>query len=274
MSGPWEKYGGASAAPAAPSNAPRGIPGTGPKPPAPPTPLQLRDQELQEAAARREEIKFNAEYNPDGTKKPGAGGGETAGERKADMQNANLDSLVQQINRVQELFNKGQRDNVVPLLGSLWEYLPTQDNKAFDSAGAGLAEQGLAAFRVPGVGAQSDAELRQFVEANKPDSWSMDSQNTERLRQLRQRVDATREALGLPPAQWTGLDASAPATGTGSFQSKGRTITFDIPVDATDQQIAEIASKAAREAGAKIPASQFNVPQNTTRGWGKAKVVN
>ena len=123
-------------------------------------------------------------------------------QRKAAMQAGNLDALVNQINRTQELFDKSQAGG--PGIGSLLEYLPLPANKQFDAAGAGLAEQGLAAFRVPGVGSQSDAELRQFVEANKPSSWSQDSQNTERLRQLRMRVETTRKALGLPPAQWGG----------------------------------------------------------------------
>lgn len=118
---------------------------------------------------------------------------------------ANLDSLVGQINHVQDLFNRGQRDNAIPLLGSLTEYFPTPENTAFDAAAAGMAEQGFAAFRVPGSGSQSDAEMRQFVDANKPSTWSNDSTNMERLSQLRGRVDATRQALGLPPAQWTGL---------------------------------------------------------------------
>lgn len=72
-----------------------------------------------------------------------------------------------------------------------------------------------------------------------------------------------------PPAPMVG-DSTA---GTGSFESKGRTITFSIPEGATDQQIAELAAKAAREAGSEAPASQFNVPQNATGGWGKARVV-
>ena len=118
---------------------------------------------------------------------------------------ANINSIVDQINRVQLLFNESQRNNTVPIVGSAWEYLPTDANERFNSAAAGLSEQGLAAFRVPGVGSQSDAELKQFVEANKPSSRSFDSANLERLRTLRNRVDQTRAALGLPPADWQGI---------------------------------------------------------------------
>lgn len=151
---------------------------------------------------------------------PGAVGGE---ENKQAQKNANLDALVKQINRVQDLYNQGLRDEPYSILSSLGDYLPTSENRQFDAAAAGLAEQGLAAFRVPGVGAQSDTELRQFVAANKPDTSNFDSEIEEKLLQLRNRVDATRASLGLPPAAWTGLpektkdddEPAPPAVGAG-----------------------------------------------------------
>lgn len=161
---------------------------------------QAKNQERQLALAER---RFQYQIERD-NEKTGAAGAKPA-DAKAAAKAANLESLTKQINRVQSLFNSSQDKNTIPLLGSLTEYLPTQANAQFDSAGAGLAEQGLAAFRVPGVGSQSDTELRQFIEANKPSSWSMDSANKERLRTLRNRVDETRKSLGLPPAQWEGL---------------------------------------------------------------------
>lgn len=56
-----------------------------------------------------------------------------------------------------------------------------------------------------------------------------------------------------------GAPMTGQAMGKGSFQYKGQTITFDIPEGATDAQIGEAAAKAAREAGSKVPASQFDV---------------
>ena len=127
----------------------------------------------------------------------------TDDQRKAAMQAANLDALVGQINRVQELYDQ----NVAG--ASPFEWLPARSDMAeFNAAAAGLAEQGLAAFRVPGVGSQSDTELKQFVEANRPHSSSLDSANVERLRQLRMRTDAARRGLGLAPAQWGGTGAA------------------------------------------------------------------
>jgi hypothetical protein len=120
---------------------------------------------------------------------------------------ATLESIVPQINRVQELYAAGIRDE------SLWNAFGLLDGVGpeagrFDSAGSGLADQGLAAFRVPGVGSQSDFEAKQFAEANKPQAGNWDAAIEEKLRNLRGRVDANRKAAGLPPANWTGLEDS------------------------------------------------------------------
>lgn len=130
--------------------------------------------------------------------------GPSADDQRTAAKLANLDALVGQINRVQSLYNQNLRDEAIPILSSLAEFLPTPENRQFDAAAAGMAEQGLAAFRVPGVGAQSDTELRQFVAANKPAASDYDASIEEKLMQLRNRVDANREALGLTPAEWLG----------------------------------------------------------------------
>ncbi|MFA6031810.1 MAG: hypothetical protein WC889_02785 [Myxococcota bacterium] len=131
---------------------------------------------------------------------------ESDDKRKAKM--ASLESLVSQINRVQSLY-EGSIAKTSGIIGGWADFLPTEANRQFDTAAAGLAEQGLSAFRVPGVGAQSDTELRQFVQANKPSASDYDSSIEEKLLQLRTRVDATRQQMGLPPAQW-GSQATPP----------------------------------------------------------------
>jgi hypothetical protein len=128
---------------------------------------------------------------------------------KLQQKRASLQSLETQINRVQQLYDSNLKDEALGVLSSLGEYLPTETNRQFDAASAGLAEQGLSAFRVPGVGAQSDTELRQFVEANRPMASDYDATIEEKLRQLRVRVDATRAAMDLPPAQWAGSAAQS-----------------------------------------------------------------
>lgn len=135
--------------------------------------------------------------------------GAATGDAKLQARVANMNALVEQINRVQELYESGP--GATDGIWGLQDYFPTEKNRQFDAAAAGLAEQGLAAFRVPGVGAQSDTELRQFVEANKPSAGDYDAQISEKLRQLRSRVDQTRATMGLPAAQWQGANDRANA---------------------------------------------------------------
>jgi hypothetical protein len=175
--------------------APAGGPVYGPAPvaPAPPSPIAQSRLDLD-----RQKFEYQQQQDAIQAQEPPT----TANDQKAAAKAANLDALVQQINRVQDLYDRNLRDEAIPLLSSLGEFLPTEDNRQFDTAAAGMAEQGLAAFRVPGVGAQSDTELRQFVDANKPSASDYDASIEEKLRQLRTRVDANRAAIGLPPAQW------------------------------------------------------------------------
>lgn len=137
-----------------------------------------------------------------------AGAGENPGDTKEVMRGANLDSLVGQINRVQELYDTGIRDETFSNAFGLLDSVGPKSGE-FDSAGQAIADQGLAAFRVPGIGAQSDMEARQFALANTPQSGNWDVAIEEKLRTMRARVDANRKALGLPPAQWAGVEAAS-----------------------------------------------------------------
>lgn len=174
--------------------------------------------------ARRAELEWNATHNPDGSPKPKAESAST--DPKVVSKMAAMDSLVGQIERVDELYRNGFKDEALGVISSLGEFLPTDAAAQLNAAGAGLAEQGLAAFRVPGVGAQSDTELRQFVEANRPSSWDRDVAIEEKLRQLRARVDATRSAMGLPPAPWGQAKPEAEAE-TPAFGGDGRVVLKD-----------------------------------------------
>ena len=194
-------------------------------------------------------------------------------QRKAQVQRGNLDSLVQQINRTQDLYNNSQDGFGFMGMGSVGEYLPTQANSQFDAAAAGLAEQGLAAFRVPGVGSQSDTELRQFVEANKPNSWSMDSANKERMRQLRTRTENTRREMGLPAPQWKLPPEETTAANTAlaqGFQALTREMQDMTPAQRqaalrnfnNDQRIQALKSRAGfRDPGGR--ASTAGAPRKT-----------
>lgn len=149
-------------------------------------------------------------WTPQGTLAPIPGGpADPAAKAEKQGSTGNLDSIIGQINRVQELYSKGFKDEAFGIMSSLGEMLPTGANAQFDTAGAGLAEQGLAAFRVPGQGSQSDLEASMFAKANTPQASDFDLAIEEKLNNLRGRVDANRAAAGLPPANWGGASSSA-----------------------------------------------------------------
>lgn len=135
---------------------------------------------------------------------------------------ATLGALRNQIATVADMYRKGP--GATKGLGGLYDYLPTPSNKAFDSAGAGLGELGLAAFRVPGVGAQSDAELRAFVDANRPSSSDYDASIEQKLSNLQNRLAASYQAMGkkYQPVQ---IGAAQPKT-----KQQSRVVDFnDLP---------------------------------------------
>lgn len=107
-------------------------------------------------------------------------------------------ALEKQLARLRELYRSGP--GATSGASSVMDYLPSDANSRFDSAGAGLSEVGLAAFRVPGVGSQSDAELRQFIAANTPRASDRDAAIEEKLRNLETRLQATKQAWGVDPA--------------------------------------------------------------------------
>jgi hypothetical protein len=129
----------------------------------------------------------------------------------SDMKRANIEALTAQINEVERQLSAnflGENDR------GFREYLPSPTNRAFDAAASGLSEQALGAFRTPGVGSQSDAELRAFVEANKPGASEFDEVNLQRLSNIRTRLDAQREAMGLPPSSKKRIEQRDPLSAT------------------------------------------------------------
>jgi hypothetical protein len=102
---------------------------------------------------------------------------------------ANIRAAQASVDRVRNLFIKGP--GATKGISSLLDFLPSATNAQFDTAGAGLGEVGLAAFRVPGVGTQTDADLRAFVDANRPRASDFDARTKEKLRNLQSRLDQT-----------------------------------------------------------------------------------
>lgn len=116
-------------------------------------------------------------------------------ERDKNTKLAQLRALQNQIARTRQLYQQGP-GATKGIAGAL-DYLPTPQNKQFDAAGASLGEIGLSAFRTPGVGSQSDAELKAFVAANRPSASDYDSQIEEKLRNLENRLRESYRAYGV-----------------------------------------------------------------------------
>lgn len=140
--------------------------------------------------------------------KGATGGTQGAKIDQAALKRASLEALTKQLNEVEGQFQTkftGQGDR------GLLEYLPTPQNRQFDAAAAGLSEQALGAFRVPGIGSQSDAELRAFIEANRPSAMEYDEVNQQRLNNIRTRLDEQRAAMGLSVSQRPGQERTEAA---------------------------------------------------------------
>lgn len=113
-----------------------------------------------------------------------------------------LNSLVAQINRVQDLYD--ENIGTTKGLTGLQDYLPTNENARFDTAGAQLSQMGLAAFRTPGTGTVSDRDAIMFDKGNLPTASTRDAAIEEILGGLRRRVEEEYNALGQPMPQWSG----------------------------------------------------------------------
>lgn len=129
-----------------------------------------------------------------------------------------LNTLVAQINRVQDLYD--ENIGTTKGLAGLQDYLPTNENARFDTAGAQLSQIGLAAFRTPGTGTVSDRDAIMFDKGNLPTASTRDAAIEEILGGLRRRVEEEFQTLGQPKPNWTGVaqqraDDEVPGQATG-----------------------------------------------------------
>jgi len=162
--------------------------------------MSQRDQAIQEEAARRSRLEWEATHNPDGSLKPKPSADD--GDAKARV--GRLNALIDQINRVQELYNQDIAPEPLGVLSSIGDYMPTDANARFDTAGAQLAEKGLGAFRIPGTGTITDRDAAMFERANMPTASTRDVAIEEQLRGMKSRIDEEFKSLGIAPPQWEG----------------------------------------------------------------------
>lgn len=152
---------------------------------------QLAQAEAARAAAEAEKARTEAQ-----------GGAKTQAQQGEERDRVSrLNQLVQQINRVEQLYRAGPGATSGPI-ESLADYLPTDANSRLDVAGAQLSQQGLAAFRVPGTGTVSDRDAVMFDRGNLPTAATRDVANEEIIRGLKARVEEELQSLGQPAPQW------------------------------------------------------------------------
>ena len=126
----------------------------------------------------------------------------TATEQTADTRIlGDMNTAVDAINLLTKLFNENLAGSG-PVKSTL-EYFPTQAKGAIDTTAAGLADVGLALFKVPGAGSQSDADALRFVQANQPSASNFDLSFLGKVYNLRRRIDAKAQSMGLKPPRWT-----------------------------------------------------------------------
>jgi hypothetical protein len=125
----------------------------------------------------------------------------TATEQTADTRIlGDMDTAVDAINLLTKQFNANLAGQGI--VKSTLEYFPTQAKGAINSTAAGLADVGLALFKIPGAGSQSDSDATRFVQANQPSTWDFDLTFLGKTYNLRRRIDAKARSMGLPPIRW------------------------------------------------------------------------
>lgn len=112
-----------------------------------------------------------------------------------------MNTAVDAINIMTKLFNENLSGQGI--VKSTLEYFPSQAKGAIDTTAAGLADVGLALFKIPGAGSQSDSDALRFVQANQPSASNFDLTFLGKVYNLRRRIDAKAQSMGLPPIPWT-----------------------------------------------------------------------
>lgn len=143
-----------------------------------------------------------------------------------------INSLVNQINTVSDLFAKGPAQTEG--LAGIKDWLPGQDASAFDSAASSLEDIAIGAFKIPGMGAQSDADAARMAAAVKPSRYALDSGTVQQLNDVRSRVDEWYKARGMPLPSWS---ASVPGATQSSPQQVQQRAAQMIKQGASEQDV-------------------------------------
>lgn len=203
---PWERYGGAAPGGQAPPPVIQG-------PPRQPTPRNPEEVRNTEASTQRtqaltpeelEALRLQNEERRRGLKQ----GVNESQERQQQLSRtiADIEAMTGQLQRVGDLYNQNFRNSDPMISLGL-----SETEREFDRNAQMLRQQAQGAFRIPGVGSTSDYDARLLEQAYGLTSQNWDTENEAILDGLARRLNARREALGLPPVDWRQSEAPAPA---------------------------------------------------------------
>lgn len=137
-------------------------------------------------------------------------------ERERRMAFAPMQALNSQMRRTWDTYAAGPGATEPNTLGALADFNPySAPNSQFNAAAAGLGQQGLAAFRVPGSGSQSDTELKAFIAANQPSAGDTDASIKEKMANIERRMGPIYAANGFPFKPYRPMPKAAPKAGGG-----------------------------------------------------------
>lgn len=160
-----------------------------------------------------------------------------------------MNTAVDAINILTKQFNENLSGQG-PIQSTL-EYFPSQAKGAIDATAAGLADVGLALFKVPGMGSQSDADAIRFVKSNQPSANDFDMTFLGKTYNLRRRIDAKALSMGFPPIPWVEpVEAAAqryfalPESERSKLGVREVGTFKDIPADYLGEQAAPAATQA------------------------------
>jgi hypothetical protein len=165
-----------------------------------------------------------------------------------------MKALQSQVDRVNNLFENNIQGGMPNVFNNVIPDAVQPGKAQFDTATQGLTNPFMAAFRIPGVGAQSDTELLQFIRANVPQQGDSDAVIAEKLKNIQTRIDAEKPLATAPQAT---PDGSQFQQSQGKTQSKvdptlkalGQRVGRMVANGASDSQVVDFIRKNGVDPG-------------------------
>lgn len=184
-----------------------------------------------------------------------------AEQSKVDPKSGAYRALQGQIDRVSELYRQQLKGGLPNAINSVVPDFLQPKVDAFDSAAQGLVNPFMAAFKVEGQGSQSDADLRQFLEANTPTQSDSDEVIQEKIGNIQRRLDAQAAPQGV-----TQSNALPPIGGQAPqyAPSDGMRDEIDPALKATGARVSEMLAEGVPSTKIKKFLTDSGVDPNST----------